>query len=81
MEEVSVFKRFFKMWTILKVFFELVTIFLLLFMFWLFGHEACGISASRPGIEPAAPVLEGYVLTTGLSDKSLEELSNAYQRY
>ena len=32
-------------------------------MFWLFGCEACGISASQAGIEPPPPALEGEVLT------------------
>ena len=36
------------MWTIFKVFIELVTI-LLLLMFWFFGFEACGFQ----GIQPA----------------------------
>ena len=40
-------------------------------MFWFFGHEACGILAPRPGIEPAPPALEGKVLTTGPPGKSL----------
>ena len=35
------------------------------FMFWFFGHEACGILVPRPGIEPGAPALEGDVLTSG----------------
>ena len=39
-------------------------------MFWFFGHEACGILAPRPGIEPAPPALEGEVLTTGPLEKS-----------
>ena len=39
--------------------------------FWIFGHEACGILAPRPGIEPAPPALEGEVLTTGPPGKSL----------
>ena len=38
-------------------------------MFWCFGHEACGILAPRPGIEPALPAVEGEVLTTGLPGK------------
>ena len=38
-------------------------------MFWFFGHEACGILAPRPGIEPA---VESKVLTTGPPGKSLE---------
>ena len=40
------------------------------FMFWFFGCEACGILAPWPGIEPALPVLEGEVLTTGPPGKS-----------
>ena len=53
----------FLMWTIFKVFIEFVTIFLLFYAF--FGHEACGILAPRPGIEPSPPALECGVLTTG----------------
>ena len=34
-------------------------------MFWFCGHEACGILVLQPEIEPAYPVLEGKVLTTG----------------
>ena len=30
--------------------------------FWIFGHEACGILAPRPGIEPAPPALEVHCL-------------------
>ena len=43
------------------------------FMFWgfFFGLQACGISASWPGIEPAPPALESEVLTTGTPGKSL----------
>ena len=43
------FQDLFLMWTIFKVCTEFVVI---LFMFWFFGHEVCGISAPRPGIEP-----------------------------
>ena len=42
-------------------------------MFWFFGHEACGIPAPRPGIEPASPALEGEVLTTGPPGKSQDK--------
>ena len=35
------------------------------FMFWFFGHKACGILAPQPGIKPTPPALEGKVLTTG----------------
>ena len=57
-----------------KVFLEFVTILFLGFFFFFFGHEASGISALQPGIEPAAPVLEGKVFTTGLPGKSLNYL-------
>ena len=29
------------------------------FMFWIFGHKACGILTPQPGIEPTPPALEG----------------------
>ena len=38
-------------------------------MFWVFGHEACGILAAQPRIKPAPIALK--VLTTGPSGKSL----------
>jgi len=37
------------------------------FMFWLFGHETCGILVPQPGIEPPPPALESEILTTGPS--------------
>ena len=40
-------------------------------MFWFFDHEACGILAPQPGIEPTPPVLEDKVLTIGPSGTSL----------
>ena len=42
-----------------------------MFFFFFFGHEACGILAPQPGMEPTAPALEGKVLTTGPPGKSL----------
>ena len=58
-ESDSIFKknflRFFLMWSILKVFIEIVAV---LFLFWFFGHEVCGI-------ERAPLALEGEILTTG----------------
>ena len=60
---------FFLMWTIFKTFIEFVTILLLFYgvcLFVCFGHEACGILAPQPRIEPAPLALEGEVLTTGL---------------
>ena len=61
---------FFLMWTILKVFIEFVTIFCFCFMFWFFGHKACGILAPWPGIEPAPPTVKGEVLISGPPGKS-----------
>ena len=52
------FFRFFFSWCRLfsKVFIEFITIyiFFLCFMFWFFGHEACGILVPQPGIEPTS---------------------------
>ena len=39
-------------------------------MLWFFVHEAYGILAPQPGIEPVPPALEGGVLTTGPPGKS-----------
>ena len=36
----------------LKVFIEFVTIPLLFYVFWFFGHEACGILAPHQGSNP-----------------------------
>jgi len=44
----------------------------LCFLFWFFGYEACGILPPQSVIEPILPALQGKVLTTGLSAKSLE---------
>ena len=51
---------FFLMWTIFKVFIELLR-YCFYFMFWCFGYEAYGILVPRPGMEPASPALEGEV--------------------
>ena len=40
-------------------------------MFWLFGHEACGISSPPTGIEPEPPGIGGKVSTAGPLGKSL----------
>ena len=55
----------------LKVFIKFVTI---LFLFWFFGLEACGILVPQPGTEPAFPASEGKVRATGLPGKSLVSL-------
>ena len=54
-----------------KVFIEFVTI-LLLFVFWVFGHESWEILAPWPGTKPARTAFEGEVLTSGLPGKSLD---------
>ena len=41
------------------------------FTFCFFGHEACGILAFRPGIQPTSPASEGDILTSGPPGKSL----------
>ena len=41
------------------------------FMFWFFGHKACGILAFWPGILPTSTALEHEVLTTELPGKCL----------
>ena len=46
------------MWTIIQVFIEFVTILLLFYVFWFFGHEAHGTLVPQPGIEPISPALE-----------------------
>ena len=38
-------------------------------MFWVFGHETCGILAPKPGIELTLSEWEREILTTGLSGK------------
>ena len=70
----SYFFFFFKdflIWTIFKVFMELLQYCLCFLHFGLvFGHKACRILAPKLGIEPEPPALEGEVLTSGLPGKS-----------
>ena len=40
------------------------------FLFWFFGHKACGILVSWAEIEPAPPALKGEFITTGPPEKS-----------
>jgi len=58
------------MWTVFKVFIEFATILLLLFMFWFFDLEACGMLAPQLGIEPRTPCT-GRQVPTGPPVKSL----------
>ena len=51
------------------------------FMFWFFGHKACGILAPRPEIEPTPSAPEGEVLTTGPPGKSLHGVINFNSRW
>ena len=41
------------------------------FVFWLFGHETCGILAPWTGIEPELPAVEAEILATRPPGKSL----------
>ena len=61
---MCIFKDFF--WCLYWIYYTIIC-----FMFWFFGHEACGILATPPGMEPTPPALEVKVLTTELSGKSL----------
>ena len=68
------FLKIFFMWTIIKVFIELVTILLVFCVLGVFGCKANKTFAPQPGIEPAPPALEGIVLTTGQPGTSLCDL-------
>ena len=57
------------MWTILKVFINLLQ-YCFCFIFWFVGCKACEILAPQPRIEPTPLALEGKVLTTGSPGKS-----------
>ena len=65
------FLKSFLMWTIFKVFMNLLQycfcLYILNFLIW----EACGILAPLPGIKPTPRALEGEVLTTRSPGKSL----------
>ena len=58
------------MWTTFKVLLNSLQ-YCFCCMFWFFGRQACGILATRPGIQPATPAVEGEVLTSGPPGKSL----------
>ena len=46
-------------------------------MSWHFGHEACGILAPPPGIEPATPAWEDGVLTNHQTARGAPTRANA----
>lgn len=56
--ECTIFLKFFLflMWTLFKVFIEFVQ-YCFCFKFWFFGCKACGILASRLGIQPHTPCI------------------------
>ena len=58
---------------IFKVFIDFFTTAFCL-VFYVFGHEACGILTPQPEIEPTHPALEGNVLTTWPPGKSPNSL-------
>ena len=67
---------FFLMWIILKSLLNLLQYcFCFMFLFLFFGLKACGLLTSLPGIEPAPPMLDGGVLTTGPPGKSQNSIS------
>ena len=54
--------------------FKVFVTMLFLIQAWFFGQEACGILASRPGIEPGPAAVGGEVLTNRLPGKSLQRI-------
>ena len=62
----EIFLRFSLMWTIFKVFFKFVTIFLLFYVLVFWPPDMW----DPTGIDPSHPVLEDKVLTTGPPEKS-----------
>ena len=50
------------MWAIFKVLIQFVTI---LFLVYVFGHEACGILVPQPESETVRLAFEADILTTG----------------
>ena len=54
--------------------------FVLFLFFFSFGHEACGILAPQPGIEPTPTALEGEVLTTGQPGSPRKPISCFFTR-
>ena len=63
-----IFRIFFLMWAILKVFIECVTILLLFYVFVFCSQGMWDLSS--PTIETAPPALEGKILTSGPPEKS-----------
>ena len=59
----------FFMWTVFFLSLYWICFNIACFMFWCFGHQACGILVPWPGTEPRPPALEGEVLTPGLPGK------------
>ena len=59
------------MWSIFFFFFVFFGFVTILFVFQVFGQEACGILVPQPVTEPVPPALEGEALTTGPPGKSL----------
>ena len=49
------------------------------FMFWCFGHKACGILAPWSEVRPEPPALQGEVLTPGPSGKLPSHVILTYQ--
>ena len=63
---------FYHFWSLYWICYNIASIFVFMF----FGQEACGILASRPGIE-MPPILEDEVVTTGPSRSLFNHISNS----
>lgn len=61
-----------------KVFIEVVTVLLLLFLFQFWGRKVCGDLSSLSGNRTCTSCMEGKVLTTGLPEKSLNRVFCQY---
>ena len=68
------FRFFIKYGLFLSLYWICYNIASVVFMFWFFGHEACGIPAPQQGISPAPLALEGKFPNTGWPGKSLLEI-------
>lgn len=69
------------MWTVFEIFVEFCFHIASVSCFWYFGHEACGILAPRPGIEPTLPALKGKISTTEPPGKSLNTIFSTVNFY
>ena len=78
---IFIFLKIFLTWTICKVFIESVTMLLLLFMFWVFSCEACGVLGLSRWLRgkriclPVQETQETWVQSLGWEDPLEEEMA------